>query len=344
MAALAVGVFLVTGCNRGPETEQGSSLDAAGAAMGASVGSRVEGVSGTWELVSVERRDATGDRLARTEAPVLQAAGATGLLVFDATGYLGLAIMQDGRPSYEEPTPEEAMADLEGYTGVFGTYTVNETEEALNIHVRGSRDPRLTGTNQVWQAIKEGDRLTLELPANGSGTPSTLVWQRVSEMAQLTPTHQRVIGFWEHVPNDGDVEDGTPLRPGFIIYTAAGRMMVHLMSPTRDTFSADGPRPDQAQAAVSTYTSYFGPYSLDEAGRYLVHHRVAHTLDLTDRPLAERRTGVGTDAQRFYELVDDTMVLRFLSTAGVVSAPASGDAPEWDGMITWRRLGPAREN
>ncbi|MEE2636547.1 MAG: lipocalin-like domain-containing protein [Acidobacteriota bacterium] len=341
VTGLTVGLFVVTGCSNGQETAQGSSSDASGVVP---VGARVEGVVGAWELVSVEQRDATGDLLPPPEAPAFGAAGAMGLLVCDATGHLGLAIMQEGRPSYEDPTPEEALVDLEGYTGIFGTYTVNETEGALNVHVQGSRDPRLTGTEQVWLATREGDRLTLELSVNESGTRPTLEWDRVPEMAELTPIHQRVIGFWEHVPNDGAGADEPPLRAGFIIYTAAGRMMVHLMSPTRDTYSSDGPTPDEAQSAVSTYTSYFGPYSLDEAGRYLVHHRVAHTLNLADRPPAERRTGVGTDAQRFYELVDDTMVLRFLSTAGVVAAPASGDATEWGGMITWRRLGPVREN
>ena len=105
------------------------------------------------------------------------------------------------------------------------------------------------------------------------------------------------------------------------------------------TFAVSEPTPEEALAAVSTYTSYFGPYSVNEDGHYFVHHRVGHTLDLTDRPVEERTTGVDTDGQRFYEFVGNNMVLRYLSTAGVQTPPARGRA-EWGGMITWGRLGP----
>ena len=91
------------------------------------------------------------------------------------------------------------------------------------------------------------------------------------------------------------------------------------------------------QSGLGVPTSYFGPFSVDEAGGYFVHHRIGHTIDLTDRPKTERRTGLDTDAQRFYEFVGDRMVLRYLSTAGIQPVPAEGEA-EWGGMITWERL------
>ena len=338
VAALGVGLALaISGCGTGPMTEEAPSAEGSGASADVRGGSLRDGLVGTWELASVELRDGAGVLLPPPEAPAFGSAGAIGLLICDAAGQIGLAIMQQNRPKYDQPTPEQAMADLEGYTAFFGTYTVNETDGLLTTQIQGSRDPRLTGTEQTGAVAVQGDRLTVEVPASASGAQPTLVWKRLPEIAELTPTHRRVIGFWKHVPNDGDTADNPPLRPGFIIYTAAGRMMVHLMSPGRETYAAGGPTPDEAQAAVSSYTSYFGPFDVDESGGYVVHHRVGHTLDHTDRPEAERRTGVETDAQRFYEFVDSRLVLRFLSTAGVMPPPSSG-AAEWGGMITWERL------
>ncbi len=177
----------------------------------------------------------------------------------------------------------------------------------------------------------------MEWPANPAGVQTTLRWQRLPELADLTPTHERVIGFWHHVPNEGHTADDPPITDGFIIYSTAGRMMVHLMDPDRQTYAGSEPTPEEARAMVTSYTSYFGPFSVDEAGSYFVHHRIGHTLDLTHLPEPERRTGLDTDAQRFFEFVGNRMVLRFLTTAGVQPAPADGQA-DWGGMITWERL------
>ena len=295
---------------------------------------------GTWALASVELRDASGAALPAPDGPALGQVDAVGRLIFDNAGHFGLAIMEQGRPKYEEPTRDQAMADLYGYTAMFGTYALDDGGDALAVRFRGSRDPGLTGTTHSMPLSVAGDGLTLELPASASGVTATTVWQRMPDMADLTPTHQQVIGFWQHVPNAGDTRDNPPLRPGFIIYTAAGQMMVHLMAPNRPTHAGAQPTPAEAQATVASYTSYFGPFTVDEAGSYFIHHRIGHTLDLTDQPKPERRTGLDTDAQRFYEFVDNRMVLRFLTTAGVQDPPAGDD--DWNGMITWQRLTPLR--
>ena len=321
----------LAGCGGGPaeeampEAPAGPSLSAA--------------VVGTWELASVELRDAAGAPLPAPAGPALGAPGAVGQLILDDAGHIGLAIMQQGGPQYEDPTPEQALADLDGYTAFFGTYSVNEAAGELTVQIRGSRDPGLTGASRSGAVEASADRLSLELPATADGATPTAVWSRLPDLAEVTPTHERVFGFWHHVPNEGATDDDPPLRPGFIIYTPAGRMMVHLLDPERAPYAGDEPTAEEAQAAIRSYTSYFGPFSVDEEGSYFIHHRIGHTLDLTDRPEAERRTGLDTDAQRFYEFVGNRMVLRFLSTAGVLPAPAEGEA-DWGGMITWERLTP----
>ena len=333
----AVGLFgvaaLVAGCGGGPAIEEAPAPDAP-----ATAAEPAPPHVGTWELASVELRDASGAALPAPNGPALGQPGAVGRLIFDDAGHFGLAIMEQGRPQYEEPSEQQAMADLYGYTAMFGIYTLEEGGNALAVRLVGSRDPGLTGTTHSMSLSVAGDELSLELAPLDTGATPTTVWQRMPDLVELTPTHQRVIGFWRHVPNAGDTNDNPPIRPGFIIYTAAGQMMVHLMAPNRPAYASAEPTPAEAQAAVAAYTSYFGPFTVDEADSYFIHHRIGHTLDLTDRPQGERRTGLDTDAQRFYEFVDNDMVLRYLTTAGVQDPPPAD--PEWKGMITWQRLTP----
>ena len=324
---------LVAGCGGGPAMEEVPVPDAP-----AAVAEPAPPHVGSWDLTSVELRDSSGAALPAPDGPALGQPGAVGRLIFDDAGHFGLAIMEQGRPKYEEPTAEQAVADLYGYTAMFGIYTMEDGGNALDVRFVGSRDPGLTGTTYSMPLSVAGDQLTLELPPLDNGATPTTVWQRMPNLADLTPTHERVIGFWRHVPNAGDTTDNPPIRPGFIIYTAAGQMMVHLMDPNRPAYAGAEPTPAEAQASAASYTSYYGPFTVDEEDSYFIHHRIGHTIDLTDQPQAERRTGLDTDAQRFFEFVGNDMVLRFLTTAGVQDPPPAD--PDWNGMITWRRLTP----
>lgn len=329
LAVFAVAA-LVAGCGGGLAPEEAAVPAPPAAAQPAA--SHV----GTWELESVDLRDASGAALPAPAGPALGQPGAVGRLILGDAGHFGLAIMEQGRPQYDTPTEEQAVADLYGYTAMFGTYTIDDG--ALTARFIGSRDPELTDDSSTLPLDVAADRLTLELPALDTGAIPTTVWRRMPELADLTPTHRRVIGFWGLVPNAGASPDDPPLRRGFIIYTAAGQMMVHLMAPGRAVYAGAEPTPAEAQAAVASYTSYFGPFSVDEADSYYIHHRIGHTLDLTDQPRGERRTGLDTDAQRFYQFIGDRMELRFLTTAGVLDPPPAD--PDWNGLITWERLAP----
>lgn len=331
----------LSGCSSQPVDETAESV--AGMSEGNSSTSLRDGVVGTWELARVEFRDSTGEEISAPAPPAFGAPGAIGQAVLDDAGHIGVAIMQQNRTRGDELTPAEALDDLEAYRGFFGTYSVNENDGLMTIHFQGNRDPRLTGTSATNKVNVSGDQLAVDVSGDPTGVQTRLVWNRVPDFEVLSDAHRRVVGFWHHIPNEGDTESDPPLRPGNIIYTAAGRMMVHLMDPVRETYTGEQPTGDEALATVNSYTSYFGPVTVEEAGSYFIHHRIGHTIDLTDRPKSERRTGLDTDAQRFFEFIDggadsgDRMVLRFLSTAGINPPPASDEA-EWGGMITWERL------
>ena len=331
LVCLVIGAVGSTACGTPPTSDNSA------AAPGANGGALTREFPGTWELVSIDLKDASGDPMPAPAPPGFGSGGATGQLVAGRDGFIGLAIMQQGRTKGEELSPEEAVTDVDAYTAMFGTYSVVDSSNLVTVQIQGSRDPRLTGTVQTSVVTLSGDTMTMELPLSASGIQPAYHWRKLPELTGLTPTHERVIGFWRHVPNEGDTAEDPPLRPGFIIYSAAGRMMVHLMGPERSVYAGLAPTPEEAQATVGSYTSYFGPFSVDEAGGYFVHHRIGHTNDLTDRPKTERRTGLDTDAQRFYEFVGNRMVLRYLSTSGVQPVPAAGEA-DWGGMITWERL------
>ena len=283
---------------------------------------------GTWKLVSVEQRGPKGELLA-PKAP----GAPVGLMMCDPDGFVGLAVMQSGRQKYggSEPTPAEAKAAFESFTSIFGTYTADQRGGSMVIRVDGSLDPNLTSTEYRTDFTLSGNRLTMKARPSASGRQDTFVWERAADASGLTDTHRRLIGFWKLVPNEGDkVQPGQEQRRGYIIYTAAGLMAVHIMPGGRPKFAGAEPTPDEAKTAMRAYTSYFGPFRVNEQDRYVVHERIAHTIPAS----------IGTNAQRFYEFSGKRLVLRLVSTTFTVpttlqAAKSEGREPS---MITWERI------
>jgi hypothetical protein len=132
---------------------------------------------GTWRLVRIEQRRATGELLSSDSSRL-------GYFIFDATGHAMVQHLASGRPKPAGPsaTPEEAQRALASVLGYFGTFTVDETKHAVTIHVEGSVNPAQTGTEQLRFYEFTGDLLTLQPPptrVNGEERVSKIVWQRV---------------------------------------------------------------------------------------------------------------------------------------------------------------------
>ncbi len=121
-------------------------------------------------------------------------------------------------------------------------------------------------------------------------------------------------------------------RVGYLIYDPAGYMGVTLMRPDRPLYAGDAPTPDEAQAALSSYTSYFGRYTVNESEGYVTHH-----LEGSFNP-----RGTGADNQRFYRFEEDRLVLQPpVSDTGVrseISWERLPDLPESGLTETHRRL------
>jgi hypothetical protein len=73
-----------------------------------------------------------------------------------------------------KPTPDEALAALDGYIAYFGTYSIDERAQTVTHHRKGSVQPG--DTADLVRGFKiEGDRLTLSPP----GTNYEVKWERI---------------------------------------------------------------------------------------------------------------------------------------------------------------------
>ncbi len=278
--------------------------------------------AGAWTLVKIERLDADGELL----APPIE--DRLGYIIYDPAGYMGVTIMQPDRQPYSNPrTSEEVLDAYSTYSSYFGTFTVNEAEGFLTHHLEGSLNTRGAGSDYQRFYTFSGNRLTLQPPAAANGDRSRLTWEKLPDLpeSELTETHKRLFGFYRIESVSRQVLGGESLpanqyETAFIIYAPSGHMAVHLMRPGREPYAGQL-TPEDARAAVQTYGSYFGPFSVHEDEGYLVHHRIGN--------LSPRQTY--TDAQRFYELTDTHLTL--LPPAGTNS-----EGRQVHSRLRWARI------
>jgi hypothetical protein len=278
---------------------------------------------GTWKLVSVEQRNAAGQLV----PPAAQASDRPplGVLIYDAAGYVAVTIMPAERRKYAAPQPTdgEAQAALTGYAAYFGTFTINEAEGMITHHLQGSVNPGMA-PEQNRKFELAGNRLTLKPPPGPSGTQSKLTWERMTELTNPTPGQQQFFGFWKFVSNErrnenGDLLSSNAEQTGYIIFTTAGQMMVHLVQPRRKKYVADRPTPEEARDTIRTYANYVGPFYVHEDDRYIVYDQIG-TLNMG-------RNGPGP-LQRFYEFSGKRLQLKL--PLAIVNGETIQDQFTWE--------------
>jgi hypothetical protein len=157
--ALLLGIFLPEGhaiAQSAPDTFRGS----------------------TWRLVSgtVDR----GGKKVHLTAPRLQ-----GFLMFDSNDHFLIVITRSDRPKFASNSGQAGthggnISTLQSSIASFGTYSINDPDHTINVHIEGSTFPKWIGTEQKrWFAV-DGDQLKLanSSPSGGRGT-AELVWKRV---------------------------------------------------------------------------------------------------------------------------------------------------------------------
>jgi hypothetical protein len=251
--------------------------------------------AGVWKLVAEETRDPKGQIV---PGPNAASGGRFGYITYDPAGYMGVTIAWNKRPSFagKAATPDEARAAMASYNSYWGSFAVNDARGTVTHQTFGAVNPSFGGTDQVRGFTFSGNQLTLRPPNLANGDQRTLIWERVPELPNLTPTHRKLIGFWKLISLErrnakGEVSSTNPGMTGFLVYTASGHVMVHMMDPYRRRNVGQTPTADESMATYRSYTSYFGPYTVNEPGGYVVHHLTAAF-----------NSGVeGTDFQRFLE-------------------------------------------
>ena len=115
-------------------------------------------------------------------------------------------------------------------------------------------------------------------------------------------TRSRFVGTWrlasiESRTPAGETQTTHPV--GLIYYDATGHMAVQIMPTDRAKYAGTVPTPDEAKAALTGYTAYFGSYSIDEGKHTVAHHREGNL----------NPSSVGIAAVRRYEFAGDRLIL-----------------------------------
>ena len=138
--------------------------------------SLTEQLLGTWTLVSHESVRADG-----TRTPVY-GVKPKGIAFFDAGGHFIITVMRADRAKYAidfptQDTAEENKATAQGTMTYFGTYSVNEADRTITLHIDASSFPNWNGADQKRIFAVAGDQLTLTARALQTGGYADVVWK-----------------------------------------------------------------------------------------------------------------------------------------------------------------------
>ncbi len=141
-----------------------------------SAGDQLRGSS--WRIVSgsVER----DGKKVHWAPPRLQ-----GFLMFDAGDHFLIVIIRSGLPK-SAPNAGQTGTDgaktpiLQRNIACFGTYSINDADHTISVHIEGSTFPKWTGMDQQRRFTLAGDQLkwTNASASGGAGT-AELAWKRV---------------------------------------------------------------------------------------------------------------------------------------------------------------------
>jgi len=127
-------------------------------------------LQGTWTLTASDNINPDGTRIH------LYGDDPQGTLNFDATGHYSLQIMSKVRPRFaandkSKGTPEEYRATVVGTQCHFGTYTVNEKDHTITLHVEHATYANWEGANLTWPYTVDAEHATFTVPHPTIGGP-----------------------------------------------------------------------------------------------------------------------------------------------------------------------------
>jgi hypothetical protein len=86
-------------------------------------------------------------------------------------------------------------------------------------------------------------------------------------------------------------------------------MAAQIMYDGRSKYAGTSPTPEEAKAAITTYTAYFGTYRVDEQARTITHHRTGNV----------NPGGLGDFVRRYEFISNDRITLSPLESNNVLT-------------------------
>lgn len=135
-------------------------------------------IVGSWTFVSVEIVKSDGSRVQPFgDKP-------NGIAIFERNGHFVIALTRPDAPKYASNsrltgTADENQATVRGSLSQFGTYTVNDADHSLTLHVTGASYPNIVGVDRkfIITAITKTE-LKWTVPAATSGGTANTVLKR----------------------------------------------------------------------------------------------------------------------------------------------------------------------
>jgi hypothetical protein len=132
---------------------------------------------GTWTLVSASNVRPDGSRFEPFGSDP------KGMLMLDSQGRFSAQLLRSDLPKFAsnnrlEGTPEENKATVQGSVCYFGTYSVNEADHTLALHIVGSSFANWKGADQIRPFEIVGNQLKITNPAASPGGRALVVWER----------------------------------------------------------------------------------------------------------------------------------------------------------------------
>lgn len=137
---------------------------------------------GSWRLLSCETRDSSG----QIHYPFGEQPG--GQLLYDGAGNMSAQLGRTNRARFAAKDPAlgtdaEVRDAFAGYIAYFGTYSVDESSQAVTHHVVGASFPNWIGIDLVRHyTFDESGRLRLATPpieVGGRSLEYVLLWERI---------------------------------------------------------------------------------------------------------------------------------------------------------------------
>ena len=146
----------------------------------------VDGLVGTWRLISIETLRKDGQVIYPFYGKHPE-----GLLMYDRSGWMSVQIVSDPKPtaplassreSFLAAPAAEKVSAVDGYYAYFGTWTLDPSGATVTHHIRQSLYPGERGEEGVRRLELQGNRLILAAKSQemGEDHERRLVWERVS--------------------------------------------------------------------------------------------------------------------------------------------------------------------